>query len=55
MLPSRPFSARTRADQKLLAARDHERRPAAQRTGFLRRLARKRVVVAGGQREAILD
>src|ERR1700681_2447951 len=34
------------ADQERIAARDHESRPSAQRPGFLRRLARKGLLIA---------
>src|SRR5712691_12878411 len=43
-----------RAHQKLVAARHDERRPPALLAGFLRRLARKRLLIAANAGEAIL-
>ena len=44
----------TGADQKLIAARDDESRAAPQLAGFLRRLARKRLLIAARARRATL-
>src|SRR3979411_1301626 len=45
---------RTGANQQFIAARDYERSASAQRAGFLRRLARKSLLVAARTRRAIV-